>query len=45
MQHKARMMPNKQTKNEHHYNTRRQKKIYVTKKWSMGFIFIHVFYP
>jgi len=44
MQHKARIMLNKQTKNEHHYNIRRPKKI-VTKKWSMGFIFKHVFYP
>jgi hypothetical protein len=32
MQHKVRTMPNKQTKNEYHYSTRRQKNVDVTKK-------------
>jgi hypothetical protein len=39
MQHKARMMLSKQTKNEHHYNTRRQKKCLYDQKMKHGLHF------
>jgi hypothetical protein len=39
MQHKAKTMPNKQIKNEHQYNTKRQKKSLCDQKMEHGLHF------